>query len=188
MSEFLRDPIVRFLIAMRLVEWAENCGVPAVLRIPLKIWFRRLSIRLGFTVAPHVFGPGVALPHYGHIMINGQACFGRNCRVHVGTVVAGTAVMMDPTEIPEFDAPIIGDNVYFAPGAKVSGPLRIADNCVIGANSVVTRSFTTPGVTLSGIPAKIVAVRGSEGMIIRGCDFVPELALPSRQPIAEAAE
>jgi serine O-acetyltransferase len=187
-SEFLRDPIVRFLVAMRLLEWAENSGVPAVLRLPIRIWFRRLSIRLGFTISPHVFGPGVALPHYGHIMVNGQACFGRNCRIHVGTVVAATAAMMDPSEIPEFDAPIIGDNVYFAPGVKVSGPLRIADDIVIGANSVVTRSFTTPGVTLSGIPAKIVAVRGSGAMIVRGCDFVPELARPSRETLSEAAE
>jgi len=187
-SEFLRDPVVRFLLAMRLLEWAENCGVPALFRLPLRIWFRRLSIRLGFTISPHVFGPGVSLPHYGHIMVNGQACFGRNCRIHVGTVVAGTAAMMDRSEIPEFDAPIIGDNVYFAPGVKVSGPLRIADNIVIGANSVVSRSFTTAGVTLSGIPAKIVSVRGSEAMIVRGCDFVPELARPSREALAEAAE
>ena len=187
-SEFLRDSLVRFLVAMRLLEWAENSGIPPVLRLPLRFWFRRLSIRLGFTISLHVFGPGVSLPHYGHIMVHGQACFGRNCRVHVGTVVAGTAAMMDRSEIPEFDAPIIGDNVYFAPGVKISGPLRIADDCVIGANSVVTRSFTTPGVTLSGIPAKIVALRGSETTIVRGCDLVPELARPSREPLAEAAE
>jgi len=187
-SEFLRDPVVRFLVVMRLAEWAENVRAPVILRAPLKFWFRRLSIRLGFTISLHVFGPGVSLPHYGHIMVNGQACFGRNCRVHVGTVVAGTAAMMDPAQVPEFDAPVIGDNVYFAPGVKISGPLRIADNCVIGANSVVTRSFTTPGVTLSGIPAKIVATRGSETMIICGCDYVPELARPSVEHLAEAAE
>lgn len=186
--EFLIDPVARFLIVMRLLEWLENIGAPGIVRFPLKLWFRTLSVRLGFSISLHVFGPGVSLPHYGHLMIHQQACFGRNCRVHVGTVVAGSAVMMDPADVPEFDAPIIGDNVYFAPGVKMSGPLRIADNCVIGANSVVTRSFTTPGVTISGIPAKIVALTGSENMIVRGCDRVRELARPPSARVAEAAE
>lgn len=179
LMEFLLNPIARFLVAMRLLEWAENVGAPFIVRAPLRLWFRRLSVRLNFTIALHVFGPGVSLPHYGHIMVNGQASFGRNCRIHVGTVVAGTALIVDALDVREFDAPIIGDNVYFAPGVKISGPLRIADNCVIGANSVVTRSFTTPGVTIFGFPAKIVALKGSEGMIVRGCDRVSQLrALP----------
>lgn len=174
--EFLLDPVVRFLVLMRLLEWLENIGAPFLLRAPLKLWFRRLSIRLGFTISLHVFGPGVTLPHYGNILIHGSSCFGRNCRVHVGTVVAGTAGLMDPADLPEIVAPIIGDNVYLAPGVKMNGPLRIADDCVIGANSVVTRSFTRPGVTISGFPAKIVALEGSQNMIVRGCDRVPEFS------------
>jgi serine O-acetyltransferase len=180
--DFIFNPVARFLVLMRLLEWLDNIRAPMVFRVPLTLWYRRLSLRLGFSISLHVFGPGVALPHYGNIMIHGDSCFGRNCRMHVGTVVAGSAVIMDPSEIPEFDAPRIGDNVYFAPGVKMSGPIEIADNCVIGANSVVTRSFKTPGVTIFGFPAKIVALSGSEGMLMRGCDRVPELASVTIEP------
>lgn len=186
--EFLSDPIVRFLVLMRVLEWLENIGTPrAALALPT-FWFRRLSLRLGFTISRHIFGPGVALPHYGSIMIDGRSSFGRNCRIHVGTVVAGTAMRMTEAEADEWWAPIIGDNVYLAPGVKMNGPIWIADDCMISANSVVTRSFTSPGVTISGFPANIVAQTGSELMIVRGCDRVPELQYAAAAPLAEAAE
>ena len=186
--EFLFNPVARFLVLMRVLEWSQNVRAPFVLRAPLTFWYRRLSTRLGFSISLHVFGPGVSLPHYGNIMIHQDCCFGRNCRVHAGAAIAGSAVIMHPSEVPEFDAPHFGDNVYFGPGVKMSGPLRIADNVVIGANSVVTRSFTQPGVTISGFPAKIVALKGSEDMLVRGCDRVPELARPTPEPAALAAE
>ena len=37
--------------------------------------------------------------------------------------------------------PTIGNDVYIGPGAKILGPVHIGDNCVIGANSVVTRNI-----------------------------------------------
>ena len=174
--EFLFNPVARFLVLMRLLEWLDAIRVPFVLRAPMILWFRRLSLRLGFSISLYVFGPGIALPHYGNVMIHGDACIGRNCRIHVGTAIAGSAVIMDPAEVPEFDAPIIGDNVYIGPGAKMNGPLRIGNDCVIGTNSVVTRSFPMEGVTISGFPARIVAQQGSQNMLVRGCDFVPGLA------------
>ena len=36
---------------------------------------------------------------------------------------------------------MIGDNVYIGPGAVLYGPIAIADNIAIGANSVVNTSF-----------------------------------------------
>ena len=173
--EFLLNPVVRFLVLLRLAEWMLNTGVPFVFRAPLMFWFRRLSLRLSYSISLNVFGPGIALPHYGPMMIHQDACIGRNCRIHIGTVIAGSAVIMDASEVPEFDAPIIGDNVYIGPGVKMSGPLRIASDCAIGANSVVTHSFNRAGVMISGFPAKIVGLRGSQDMLVRGCDFVPQL-------------
>lgn len=170
--EFLFDPVARFLVLMRLVDWQLNIGLPKLLRAPLLFWYRRLSLRLGFTIGSNVFGPGIALPHYGPLMVHQDACIGRNCRIHIGTVIAGSAVIMDYDEVPEFDAPILGDQVYIGPGVKMSGPLVIGSNIAIGANSVVTRSFPIEGVTLSGFPARIIARQGSEQMLVRGCDRV----------------
>ena len=66
---------------------------------------------------------------------------------------------------------MIGDNVYIGPGAMLFGPIRIADEIAIGANSVVNRSFEEPGITIAGAPARKVSDRGSEGLLIRGTEM-----------------
>lgn len=52
--------------------------------------------------------------------------------------------------------PTIGDNVYIGPGAKLFGAIEIANDVAIGANAVVTKSFTESNITIAGIPAKII--------------------------------
>ena len=71
--------------------------------------------------------------------------------------------------------PIIGNNVYIGPGAKIYGNIRIADNIAIGANSVVNRSFETPNITLAGVPAKEVSKNGSNGLLILGTELVKSI-------------
>ena len=56
--------------------------------------------------------------------------------------------------------PIIGDNVYIGPGAKIFGNIRIGNNVAIGANAVVTKSIPDYSVAV-GIPAKIVSSKGT---------------------------
>jgi len=51
--------------------------------------------------------------------------------------------------------PKIGNNVTIAAGARVLGAVTIGDNAFISANSLVI-SDIPPGVTVVGIPAKIV--------------------------------
>ena len=41
----------------------------------------------------------------------------------------------------------------------IIGGVQIADDIKIGANAVVNRSFTEPGVTIAGVPAKVVKQR-----------------------------
>ena len=48
----------------------------------------------------------------------------------------------------------IGNNVYIGMSARILGNITIADNVVIGANAVVTKSIAEPGITVAGIPAK----------------------------------
>lgn len=53
-------------------------------------------------------------------------------------------------------APKIGDNVYIGPGAVLFGDIEIADNCWIGANAVVNKSFLEPYSVIVGVPGKVV--------------------------------
>lgn len=124
-----------------------------------------LGVLLGFTIPPNVFGPGLSIAHRGTIVVSTGARIGANCRLHVDVNI-GTAAGRS------HDAPIIGDNVYIGPGAKIFGPITIADGIAIGANSVVNVSFTEPGITIAGVPAKKVSDKGSDGLLIRGTELV----------------
>jgi serine O-acetyltransferase len=105
----------------------------------------QLGMKLGFTVPTHVFGPGLALVHYGSIVVNQNARVGCNARVHSGVNI-GEA---------HGKAPWIGDNVYFAPGAKLFGDIKVGDGAIIGANAVVNRDVP-PNVTVGGVPAVVI--------------------------------
>jgi acetyltransferase-like isoleucine patch superfamily enzyme len=50
---------------------------------------------------------------------------------------------------------IIGNNVWIGEGVVILPNVKIGDNCIIGANSVVTKNFEKNSV-IAGIPAKII--------------------------------
>lgn len=53
-------------------------------------------------------------------------------------------------------APIfIGNNVYIGMGAFIMPGVRIGDNCIIGANAVVTHDIPSDSVAV-GMPAKVI--------------------------------
>jgi len=57
------NPVLRFTIVMRVLAYSKNTKKNALLRIQVLLWFRRLSLKLGFSIGPNVFGPGVAIVH-----------------------------------------------------------------------------------------------------------------------------
>ena len=85
-------------------------------------------------------------------------CFyiGENCRIHEGVTIGASGGS---------DAPIIGNDVFLASGCKVMGKVKIADGCVIGANAVVVKSVEEKGVTVGGVPAKIISKNNSDKFI-----------------------
>jgi serine O-acetyltransferase len=165
----LVDPVARFTILMRFYEFLLNTGKPALVRIPVLLWFRRRSIRLGFSLGPNIFGPGVAIVHYGLLIINPRTRIGKNCRIHMGTHIGASAHFVTPDEADDF-SPRIGNNVYLAPGCKLYGPIRIGNDCVVGTNAVVTHSFPEDGLILAGVPAKIIGTGSTGERVIKGAD------------------
>ena len=144
----------------RKLEYLKNCKKSffgkAHYYIVYYFW-RELAIKLGFSFPLNVFGPGLAVVHRGTIVVNEHAKIGANCRIHV-CVNIGAAGGVDA-------APVIGNNVYIGPGAKIFGKIVIADGIAIGANAVVNKSFLEPGITIGGIPAEKISSKGSEGLI-----------------------
>ena len=143
----------KFIKTLRLLEYYINCKksssiLGGVKYLFIKYKFRKLSIKLGYSIPPNVFDYGLSLPHRGNIIVNSKCKIGKNCRIHVGTNIGASG--------GHENVPNIGDNVYIGPGAKIFGKIEIVDNITIGANAVVNNSFSTPNVIIAGIPAKIV--------------------------------
>lgn len=113
-----------------------------------KMFYRRQSLKLGFSIPINVCDYGLSIAHYGTIVISANAHIGRYCHIHAGVNIGASAGK------PE--APTIGDNVYIGPGAILFGNIQIADNCTIAANATVNKSFDIERSVIAGTPAKVV--------------------------------
>lgn len=167
------DEIWRFQILLRKYEYFLNCKKSMIYKPYLqyiKYMFHRASFKLDFSIPPNVFGPGLSIPHRGPIIINSNAKIGKNCRIHVCTNIGTEGGYSNKV-------PILGDNIYIAPGVKLFGKIEIADNIAIGANAVVNKSFLKQGITIAGIPAKQISEKGSYNLIIKGTDEVDRIYL-----------
>ncbi len=105
--------------------------------------------------------PGFYVGHFVSLRIGPGVRIGRNCSVSQMVTIEGTGPR------PEENAPTIGKRVYLGSGAKVIGPLRVADGAAICANSVVTEDVPENGVVL-GIPGMVISRRGSGDFIYLG--------------------
>lgn len=78
-----------------------------------------------------------ALVHIAH-----NAHIGERTALSFGTMVGGSAK--------------IGKYCWLAPNSTIRNQIIIADNITVGMGAVVTKSFLESGVTLVGIPARII--------------------------------
>ena len=114
------------------------------------LWYirkrNRLGNRIGFEISTELIGKGLKIYHFNNV-INSGAIIGENLHLH-GCNVIGNAGADD------LRCPVIGNNVMMGAGAKVIGNVTIADNIKIGAGAVVVSSFSEPGITIGGVPAR----------------------------------
>jgi serine O-acetyltransferase len=123
----------------------------------LKYFYKRrknaLGSRLGLFINAGCFGRGLKIYHYGSIIVNPKAKIGTNCTIH------GNCCIGSKGSFPDY-SPVIGNNVDIGQNAQILGGITIADGVKIGAGAVVTKSILEPTVTVVGIPAKILNIKG----------------------------
>jgi len=120
---------------------------------------RHQQIRFGIGISYKTsIGPGLYIGHEGGIVVSELAVIGKNCnlshQVTIGVSRRGQRA----------GVPVIGDNVYIGPGAKLFGAIVVGDNAAIGANCVVTRDVPENGVVV-GVPGRVISYEGSQGYI-----------------------
>lgn len=112
----------------------------------------------------------------GNIIIYLNADIGKGLYLHYGPIYIG------PTKIGEYcnfammsligfggrderwGIPVIGDRVFFGPGAIATGKIKIGNNVAVGANSVVNIDLPD-NCTAAGVPVRILNYRGSDQLI-----------------------
>jgi len=149
-SIFNPDHIGRFLILLRALEYHQNCSTGAWGRLKINYYKYKLlhaGIKLGFSIPPNVFGPGLTIPHYGTIVINRNAIVGANCVLHTSTCI----------NVKE--RVYLGDNTYISTGVIIAGNVELGESVTISANSFVNKNVEGSNLLIGGTPAKILKQR-----------------------------
>lgn len=139
----------RFLYFLRKQEYYINTANGNKVKGLLGIYYERrkniLGEKLGIEIGPNCFGKGLQI-HHGGIVVNTSVRAGDNCVLHGGNCIGNNGFTND--------VPQLGDNIDIGYGAILIGNIRIADDCVIGANALVNRSFEEVGSKIVGVPAR----------------------------------
>lgn len=150
-ANFFGDYTYNYLNLMRKLEYYSNCKSDMISRLYRKVLnarYKKMGVKTGIQIGINSFGKGLALFHYGSIIVSGTARFGNFCviqsDVNISAGVQG------------------GDEIYIAPGAKILENVMIADNVIIGANAVVCKNIDEPHTSWGGVPAKKISDKGFE--------------------------
>ena len=116
-------------------------------------------------------GPGFYFGHVFGTIINPKSVLGKNINmshaVTLGMIATGK----------RSGSPVIGDNVYIAPGAKIIGNVMVGSGAAIGTNAVITKDVPEQAVVV-GIPGKVISLNGSADYVIRTVEDEPQVKTP----------
>ena len=135
---------------LRKAEYYHNCKTSLSWKPYYAYLWHKLqqsSIKFVFTIPLNVFGPGLIITHWGTIIVSPNAKVGANCNLGNDTHIARKTPRLD-------NAPKIGDDVMIGAGARILGDIELAHRIVVGANAVVTKSFTEPALQSPAFPQR----------------------------------
>jgi len=153
-DSLLQEPITLIIKWQKASRWFDfYCAKSNLFAKICRVYFRykknKYARRIGIDASTQNIGKGLLIYHSHGIVINGRSILGENVHLHGNNCIGNTGK-------GHSECPIIGNNVTIGVGAKVIGGIKIADNIKIAAGAIVVHSFTEPGVTIGGIPAKVI--------------------------------
>jgi len=149
LKSYFLIPGFNYMVWLRVGQYWNSAMIKYILY--------RKKIKYGIQISIDTkIGKGFYIGHFGGIVVSGGAKIGNNCNISqdvtIGFIPRGK----------KRGVPVIGDNCYIAPGAKIIGNVKIGNNVAIGANAVVTTDLPDNAVAV-GIPAEIISYNGSDG-------------------------
>lgn len=146
----------KFSVWLRICHFLRKKKLTKYTCFPFAVLiYKHYKYKFGYDIPYAIeIGPGLLLFHINGIVFSAQKA-GKNLTLSQCTTV-GMTIRNGNKEYP-----VIGDNVYLAPGAKVIGGITVGDNVALGTNCVLNRSVENNSVVV-GIPGKVISYKGAE--------------------------
>jgi len=109
-------------------------------------------------------GGGLCIGHFGSIFISRHAKIGENLNISQDVTI-GMSGKGESRGVP-----VIGNNVYIGPGAKIYGKITIGDNVKIGANAVIYKNIPDNAVVVLSPGFEIISMESDRENEIRDRD------------------
>lgn len=157
----------KFIIYLRFMEYCVNNkqGIFGKIRYLLfKRRFQRLQMKTQLYINPNTCAEGLNIEHLGYIWVDKSSKLGKN-NVILPRVLFGKK---SPGIQPRKDSDSIittGDNVYIGTGSTILGPVKIGNNVIIAAGSIVTSDIPDNSICV-GAPAKVIRTLEQNQMTI----------------------
>ncbi|MEA3313354.1 MAG: serine O-acetyltransferase EpsC [Caldisericota bacterium] len=97
--------------------------------------------------------PGIIIDHGMGVVIGSTAFVGKGTILYHGVTLGSKKIERGKRH------PIVGRNVFVGNQASILGSVKVGDNAVIGAHSVVLTDIP-PHATVVGIPARVIKIEG----------------------------
>jgi serine O-acetyltransferase len=146
LETLLTYPGVHAIVWHRLAHrlWGAGWRFPARFLSWLSRFLTNVDIHPGARIGRRFF-----IDHGAGVVIGETAEVGDDVTLYHGVTLGGVSWS------PGKRHPTLADGVLVGAGAKILGPIHVGRGARIGANSVVVADVA-PGVTMVGIPAKVV--------------------------------
>jgi len=140
-------PGVHAILIHRLAHrlWLANWKWPARLLSAFSRWLTGIEIHPGASIGRRFF-----IDHGMGVVIGETAVIGDDCTLYHGVTLGGTSWKKGKRH------PTLGNDVVVGAGAKVLGPITLADGARIGSNAVVVKDVPN-GTTVVGVPGRVVS-------------------------------
>ncbi|QTR50017.1 serine O-acetyltransferase [Candidatus Thiothrix anitrata] len=142
-------PGIHAVIIHRGSHWLWRSGFKWLARVLSNIarLFTGIEIHPGATIGRRFF-----IDHGMGVVIGETAEIGDDCTLYHGVTLGGTSWQKGKRH------PTLGNDVVVGAGAKILGPITLANGARVGSNAVVVKNVPE-GATVTGIPGRIVTPR-----------------------------
>ncbi len=153
-----RSPGVHAVTTLRFGQWLSKQNmIVHLLLLPIYLFqYHRMRSKWGIEIPRATqIGEGFYIGHFGGITISPSAKIGKNMSISQQVTIGVSG------QGEKRGSPVIGDNVYLAPGAKVFGKIKIGNNVKIGANAVIYKDIPDNAIVVLDPGFKIISYKGN---------------------------